>query len=126
MEEKTVTSLFEEMKNDVANFVVNTIEIGKLEGYEKISKASATISFLIILLFFVFLCLGLAFFTLGFYLSEVFDSFWKGFGATTGGLLLIVVILVLIKTSVKKAITNSVISFLLRKEDDDVDFSNKK
>lgn len=123
MEEKTVTSLFEEMRSDVKNYVINTLEIGKLQGYEKISKGSATISFLIVLLFFVFQFLGLLLFTLGFYLSEaVFDSFWKGFGVVSAGLLVVVIILISIKKFIQKGITNSVIKFLLKTEDDEVDF----
>ncbi len=126
-QEKTVTSLIGEMKNDISSFVVNTLEIGKLESFEKISKGSSSISFWILMLFFIFQFLGLLFFTLGFYLSEaVFDSFWKGFGVVTGVLLIIIVVLVLCKKSIKKSITNSVVSFLMKKEEDDVDFSNVK
>ena len=123
MEEKKASTLFEEMKDDVSNYVTNTIELTKLQAYEKISKGSATISFLIVLLFFVFQFLGLLLFTLGFYLSEaVFDSFWKGFGVVSAGLLVVVIILISMKKFIQKGITNSVIKFLLKTEDDEVDF----
>ncbi len=126
-EKKTVTSLLEEMKSDISSYVVNTLGIAKLEGYEKISKGSATISFILLMFILGFQFLGFLFFTLGFYLSEsVFDSFWKGFGVVAGLLLLILFVLFLFKNVIKRNITNSVVSFLMKKEDNEVDFSKIK
>lgn len=125
MEEKTVTSLFDEMKSDVTNYVTNTIEIVKLETFEKLSKGVATTSFTLVLFFFVFLILSLAFLTLGFYLADVLGSNWKGFGVVTLGAIFIIVILLLIKKPIKSSIINSVISFLQRKEDEEVKYTTK-
>lgn len=125
MEEKTVTSLFDEMKSDVTNYVTNTIEIVKLETFEKLSKGVATTSFTLVLFFFVFLILSLAFLTLGFYLADVLGSNWKGFGVVTLGAIFITVILLLIKKPIKSSIINSVISFLQRKEDEEVKYTTK-
>ncbi len=126
-EKKTVTSLLGEMKSDISSYVVNTLGIAKLEAYEKISKGSATISFILLMFILGFQFLGFLFFTLGFYLSEsVFDSFWKGFGVVAGLLLLILFVLFLFKNVIKRNITNSVVSFLMKKEDNEVDFSKIK
>lgn len=125
MEEKTVTGLFDEMKCDVTNYVTNTIEIVKLETFEKASKATAATAFTLVLMYFVFLVLGLALFTLAFYLAEVLNSTWKGFGAVTLGAILITFILVLIKKPIKKTIVNTVIHFLQRAEDEDVKYTTK-
>lgn len=35
MEEKKVSTLFEEMRGDISNFITATLELGKLEVYEK-------------------------------------------------------------------------------------------
>ena len=121
-EKKTVTSLLGEMKSDISSYVVNTLEIGKLEGYEKISKGSATISFILLVFILGFQFLGFLLLALGFYLSEsVFDSFWKGFGVVAGVLLLILFVLFLLKNVIKRNITNSVVSFLMTKDDNEVD-----
>lgn len=126
-EKKTITSLLGEMKSDISSYVVNTLGIAKLEGYEKISKGSATISFILLMFILGFQFFGFLFFALGFYLSEsVFGSFWKGFGVVAGLLLLILFVLFLFKNVIKRNITNSVVSFLMKKEDNEVDFSKIK
>lgn len=126
-EKKTVTSLLGEMKSDISSYVVNTLEIGKLEGYEKISKGSASVSFILLIFFLGFLFLGFFLFTLGFYLSEsIFNCYWKGFGVVAGVLLLILFVLFFCKKVIKRNITNSVVSFLMKKEENEVDFSKIK
>lgn len=125
MEEKTVTSLFDEMKSDVTSYVTNTIEIVKLDAFEKASKATATAVYTWVVVRFVFLTLGLSLITLAFYLADVFDSNWKGFGAVALGAIFITLILLLIKKSFQNSIVNSAIKFLLRKEDDEVKYTTK-
>ncbi len=123
-EKKTVTSLLGEMKNDISSYVVNTLKLGKLESYEKISKGSGTFLFILLMLFFGFLFLSFLLFALGFYLSEsVFNCYWKGFGVIAGALLLIVLVLFLFKNVIKRNTTNSVVKFLMRKEEHEVDLS---
>ncbi len=125
MEDKTVTSLFEEIKGDVTSYVTNTIEIVKLEAFEKASKGAASTALAIFLGSFIFLILALALLTLGFYLGDVFDSNWKGFGAVTLGAVVITLVLLLIKKPLKNSIINSVIDFLQRKEDEEVKYTTK-
>lgn len=125
MEDKTVTGLFEEMKSDVTSYVTNTVEIVKLEAFEKASKGTATAAFTLVLVSFIFLILVLALITLGFYLGDVFDSNWKGFGIVSLGAIGITLILLLIKRPLKNSIINSVISFLLRQEDEEVKYTTK-
>lgn len=125
MEDKTVTSLFEEIKGDVTSYVTNTIEIVKLEAFEKASKGAASTALAILLGSFIFLILSLALLTLGFYLGDVFESNWKGFGTVTLGAIVITLVLLLIKKPLKNSIINSVIDFLQRKEDEEVKFTTK-
>ncbi|MDO5664851.1 MAG: phage holin family protein [Bacteroidia bacterium] len=125
MEDKTVTSLFEEMKSDVTGYVTNTIEIVKLEAFEKVSKGAASTAFTLFIVSFIFLILALSLLTLGFYLGDVFGSNWKGFGIVTLGAIVIILVLLLIKKPLKNSITNSVITFLQRQEDEEVKFTTK-
>lgn len=125
MEDKTVTGLFEEMKSDVTSYVTNTIEIVKLEAFEKASKGTASAAIILFLACFVFLILALALLTLGFYLADVFDSNWKGFGIVTLGAIVLTLVLLLIKKPLKNSIINSVIKFLQRQEDEEVKYTTK-
>ncbi|MEA4905001.1 MAG: phage holin family protein [Petrimonas sp.] len=125
MEDKTVTGLFEEMKSDVTSYVTNTIEIVKLEAFEKASKGTASAAITLFLACFVFLILALALLTLGFYLADVFDSNWKGFGIVTLGAIALTLVLLLIKKPLKNSIINSVIKFLQRQEDEEVKYTTK-
>ncbi len=43
MEEKKVSTLFEDMRNDISRFITSTLELGKLEAYEKISLSASAI-----------------------------------------------------------------------------------
>lgn len=125
MEDKTVTGLFEEIKSDVTNYVTNTIEIVRLETFEKVSKGTATTAFSLFLAGLIFMILALGLLTLGFYLGDVFGSNWKGFGVVTLGSIVITLVLLLVKKPLKNSIINSVISFLLRREDEEVKYTTK-
>ena len=105
--------------------MTNTIEIVKLEAFEKLSKGAASTAITLFLAGFTFLILSLALLTLGFYLADVFESNWKGFGIVTLGAIVFTLVLLLIKKPLKNSIINSVIRFLVRKEDEEVKFTTK-
>ncbi|MGI6074039.1 MAG: phage holin family protein [Fermentimonas sp.] len=120
MKEKKVSTLFEQMRDDVNNYINNTLQLGKLEAYDKLSLGSATMIFgfafaavAVIALFFILL-------TVGFYLAELLGSYWQGFAIVAGFSILVLLVLLLLKKSIKLHITNSVVSFLMKKDDDDV------
>lgn len=120
MKEKKVSTLFEQMRDDVNNYINNTLQLGKLEAYDKLSLGSATMVFgfafaavAIIALFFIL-------FTVGLYLAELLGSYWQGFAIVAGFSILVLLVLLLLKKSIKLHITNSVVSFLMKKDDDDV------
>lgn len=122
MEDKTVTRLFEDMRDDVASFVRSNIELAKLETFEKLSKASATTSVTMVLIRVLTLFLALLFITLGFYLGHVLDALWLGFAISTGVAGLILLILYLIRKPVQRSLTNSIIRFLMRNDDDQLSY----
>lgn len=119
MEEKKVTTLFEEMKSDVTSYVTNTLELGKLGAFEKISKGSSIITYFIIVGVIVFMALTMLLLTLALYLGEVLQSMWMGFGIVSAAILLTLVIIVLSKKSLKRSIANGVVNFLMETDDDD-------
>jgi len=90
-----------------------------------LSKGAASTAITLFLAGFTFLILSLALLTLGFYLADVFESNWKGFGIVTLGAIVFTLVLLLIKKPLKNSIINSVIRFLVRKEDEEVKFTTK-
>jgi len=61
-------------------------------------------------LFFVFI---FATITLGFYLSELLDSFWKGFGCITLIYLIVVIVLMVRKPIIQKTIASKLVEKIL-------------
>ncbi len=125
MEEKKVRTLFEEMRGDISNFITATLELGKLEVYEKISLASSTITYSLIVAGIALLTLFFILVTVGIYLGEVFQNTWVGFGIVAAFALLVLLIMLLLKKPFKKKVTNRVVSFLMEQNDKDGKNSNK-
>lgn len=117
MEEKKASTLFEEMKDDVSNYVTNTIELTKLQAYEKISKGSSVIAYCLIILYLTLIALTILLITAGLYLGELLQSMWQGFGIVTLATFLLIFILMLARKAMKKSITNRVVSFLMEQDD---------
>ena len=117
MEEKKVSSLFEDIRDDVSSYISGTIELGKLEVYEKISIGSAATAYGLMIAGVSLFALVFVFITSAFYLGEILDSTWKGFGIVALAGILLVLILRLFGKSIKGVITNRVVSFLMKKYD---------
>lgn len=116
MEDKTVSTLFEELKEDVSKYANDTIQLVKLQVFEKIGIGSGKTAYNILLIFFVLFALSLILITVGFYLGELFRSNWIGFGIVSVVTLLLLFILLLSKKSITKSITNKIIEFLMEDE----------
>lgn len=116
MEDKTVSTLFEELKEDVSKYVNDTIQLVKLQAFEKIGIGSANTAYSVLLIFFVLFALSLILITAGFYLGELLQSNWMGFGIVLAVTLLLVFILLLSRKSITKTLTNKVIKFLMEDE----------
>ena len=116
MEDKTVSTLFEELKEDVSKYVNDTIQLVKLQAFEKIGIGSGKTAYSVLLIFFVLFALSLVLITAGFYLGELLQSNWMGFGIVLAVTLLLVFILLLSRKSITKTLTNKVIKFLMEDE----------
>lgn len=117
MEEKKASTLFEEMRDDVSNYVTNTIELTKLQVYEKISKGSSVIAYCLIIVYLTLIALTILLITAGLYLGELLQSMWLGFGIVTLATFFILLILMLARKSIKRSITNRAVSFLMEQDD---------
>lgn len=124
MEEKKVSTLFEEMRDDVSQFITNTLELGKLEAYEKISLSASAIIYGLVLAVTALVALLFIFVTAGLYLGEVLQNPWAGFGIVAAFTVLILLIILFIGKPFKKKFTNRVVRFLM--ENDDKDEKNSK
>lgn len=119
MEEKKVSTWFEGIRGDIGNYITSTIELGKLEIYEKISQAFSNISYGLILwgvalVTFLFVLIAAAL-----YLGELLQSSWMGFALVAAFALLVLLILLMVKKPFKKRCTNKAVRFLMHKEDKD-------
>lgn len=117
MEEKKVSTLFEEMKDDIGKYISSTLELGKLEVYEKFSIGSTSLLYGLLLGGVLLISLLFIFITAGLYLGELLNSMWQGFGIVTGFAILILIIILLCRNSIKKSMTNRIVTFLLKKDD---------
>lgn len=127
MEDKKVSTLFEGMRDDVTNYVTDTLEIGKLTAYEKISKGSSIISYFVVIGVVCCIALFMLLVTLALYLGQLLGNIWAGFGIIAGVTLLILLVLVLAKKSFKSIVANRVVAFLMEQEEEnDKDKVEKK
>jgi biotin transporter BioY len=116
MEEKKVSTLFEDMRDDVSSYITGTIELSKLEVYEKISIGSAATAYGVVIAGILLFAFVFIFITGAFYLAEILHSTWMGFGIVTAAAILVALIMLLLKKTIKGAIANSVAKFLMKKE----------
>jgi len=125
MEDKKASTVFEEMRDDVTNFITSTLELGKLEAYEKISLGSSAITYGLIIAGVALFAMLFLFLTLGLYLGELLQSSWAGFGIVSAFALFLVLIMLLVRKPFQKRITNMVVHFLMEKDDKDLKNSSK-
>ena len=123
MEEKKVSTLFEEMRDDISNYIASTLELGKLEVYEKISLGSSAVAYTLMVAGVALFALLFIFIALGLYLGELLQNIWAGFAIVAAFALLIMLLMLLAGKPFKQKVTNKVIRFLM--ENDDMDQKNR-
>jgi hypothetical protein len=119
MEEKKVSTLFEEMRDDVGKFIKSTLELGKLEAFEKLSLGSSAFLYGLIVAGAGTIALLFVLVSAGIYLGELLGSLWMGFGIVAAFTLLVVIILLLVRKPIQRSFTNSIVRFLLKQDDKD-------
>ena len=116
MEEKKVGTLFEEMKDDLSDYVSNRLRLFKLQTYAKSSKSAAALIYTIVAILLLMFALNFVFITLALYLGQILGSMPLGFGIVALFSILIVVIIIMTRKSIRRGLTNKIVSSLM---DDD-------
>ncbi len=119
MEEKKVSTLFEEMRDDVSKYITSTLELGKLEVFEKVSLGSSAITYGLILGGVSLFVLLFLFVTVALFLGDLLQNQWAGFGIVTAFALLVLLVMLLVGKPFKKKMTNKVIRFLMASDESD-------
>ncbi|MEO8885476.1 MAG: hypothetical protein ABI367_05395 [Mucilaginibacter sp.] len=99
--------------DQLKDYVETRIKIAKLKAVDSSTSVIASIIadlavVLALVLVFIFGTI-----TLGFYLSELFDSFWQGFGCIALVYVIIAIILKVRKPNIQKTIANGLIQKIL-------------
>ncbi|HEY9532976.1 MAG TPA: hypothetical protein VIQ77_00500 [Mucilaginibacter sp.] len=108
--------LFEQLKD----YAEIKLKLAKYQAIDSSSSIFASLIADIVVVISMLLAFVFASLTLAFYLAEVFQSDWKGFGCTALFYLLIAIIIKFNKTGFEKPIANAfVMKFFKNKQEDD-------
>ena len=125
MEEKKVSTLFEDMRDDIGKYITSTLELGKLSAFEKISIGSSAFLYGLMLGAIALIALLFIFITAGLYLGELLNSYWQGFVIVSGFTIFVILILLLCKKPIQTTFTNRIVNFLMKQDDKDEKISDK-
>lgn len=125
MEEKKVSTLFEDMRDDIGKYITSTLELGKLSAFEKISIGSSAFLYGLMLGAIALIALLFIFIAAGLYLGELLNSYWQGFVIVSGFSIFVIIILLLCKKPIQTVFTNRIVSFLMKQDDKDEKISDK-
>ncbi|HMH24097.1 MAG TPA: hypothetical protein VK563_20075 [Puia sp.] len=105
-------SFFSENKALLKEYVETRMEIYRLQSLRIFSQSAGYFAWIIVSLFVVFLILLFSGMVLGFWFSNLFHSYVKGFGLITGLLLLVFILLAVFR---KSLFVNPVIQLIIQK-----------
>jgi len=116
---KDLSTLFDDIKQELLSYINSRLTLLKLSSYEKVSKSASFMGYGLIVLiilsvFLFFVLLGAAFFV-----GELLGSLAKGFGVMAVFSLCVLALVFLFRVSIKKAILNKTVNFLRRVEADE-------
>ena len=114
------------MRDDVSNYISSSLELGKLEVYEKISLGSAAVIYGLLIGAIVLIAFFFTLVTVGLYLGELLQNFWAGFGIVAAFAFLTLLCMLLLKKYFNKKFTNKVIRFLMSQDDEKEDKKRDK
>jgi hypothetical protein len=113
LEEDKDIGIFSQLKKELIEYVELRSQLARISTYEIISKSGASLISALALVIFIFFFLFFMYLALGFYLSNVLDSFYKGFGLIAlFYFILILFFLLLRKKYIERPIANKIIENL--------------
>ena len=95
MEEKKVSTLFEEMKDDLSEYVSNRLRLFKLQTYAKTSKSGAALIYTVVAILLVLFALNFVFIALAIFLGEILGSLSLGFAIVALFTIIVVAIIII-------------------------------
>lgn len=120
-EDKDLNTLFEDLKDEVIDYVNKKFRYFKLYTFEKISIILSLIGLAIVVLI---LTIGMLFFGLlgiAFLIGEILNSFAGGFGILFGCMFLCLILVVIFQKKIRRFLMNKAI-ILMRKIESDEEF----
>lgn len=120
-EDKDLNTLFEDLKDEVIDYVNKKFRYFKLYTFEKISIILSLIGLAIVVLI---LTIGMLFFGLlgiAFLIGEILNSFASGFGILFGCMFLCLIFVVIFQKKIRRFLMNKAI-ILMRKIESDEEF----
>ena len=117
MEEKKVSTLFEEMKDDLSDYVSNRFKLLQLQTYKNTSKTVGLLTYGLILILLFLLVLFMVFTTLAIYLGALLESMPLGFAIVSLFAILVVVVVLLSRKSIRNKFTNIMVSSFMNDDD---------
>ena len=111
-----IASFIRENKDTLKEYAETRYEIYRLKGIRTVSRTAGFLAWIIISLFLLFLVVIFGGMTLGYWLSNLFNSMVMGFGITTLFLLLIFILLAVFR---KQLFINPVITNIISQSNDD-------
>lgn len=108
-----IWQFLEANKNTLQEYVELKIELFNLKFIRKSSSIGGILVWLMILAFLGLLILFFTGITIGFWLSNILNSYVQGFAATTGILVVITLILILVR---KQLFINPIIRIMVREQ----------
>ncbi|QGW28940.1 phage holin family protein [Phnomibacter ginsenosidimutans] len=110
--------LYDEVQQTVKQLVNDRLLLAKMEATEKLSIISGKVIIAVlagVLLFFALLFISLM---AGYFFSQVFESFFAGFGLVAAFyVLLLLILLAFLKAPLQRSIENGIISTLFASDD---------
>ena len=116
MEEKKISTLFEEMKDDLSEYVSNRLRLFKLQTYAKTSKGGASLIYSIIAILLTLFAINFVFITIALYLGEILESMSLGFGIVALFSIIVIGIIIMKRKTIRRGLTNMIVSSFM---DDD-------
>ena len=117
-ENESMGSFLKSNKSLAKEYLETRLEIFRLSGIRMASKSAGYFVWLIISLFLIFLIILFAGVTIGFWLSQLMDSFVKGFGLITLALILLFAILTVFR---KKLFLAPLMQIILNRASEEIE-----
>ena len=116
MEEKKVSTLFEELRDDLSGYVSDRLQLLKLQTYSKTSKTGDLLLYGLAFILLILFAVNITFVTIAIYLGEKLESMSLGFAIVSALAILVVIIIILARKAIRNSLTNIIINLLM---DDD-------